>query len=32
MAGRYTPAMSRIVEPEMPGTIAVMATAPETKM
>ena len=33
MAGRYTPAMSRSVEPEMPGsTIAVMATAPETKM
>ena len=33
MAGRYTPAMSRSVEPEMPGsTIAVMATAAETKM
>ena len=30
MVGRYTPAMSRMDEPEMPGsTMAVMATMPE---
>lgn len=33
MAGRYTPAMSRMDEPKMPGsTIAVMATALERKI
>ena len=32
MVGRYTPAIRRMEEPEIPGsTMAVMATAPERK-